>query len=85
MPILGGHQPHENADQSNIETRNLDRTHKNYVLADDIAIQLKKFKTFKSSCELDEKYYESKLNKSFLGKFMSNFSKWIQKENIEID
>ena len=56
MPILGGHQPHENSDQSDIETRNLDRTHKNYVLADDIAVQLKKFKPFKSSCDLDEKY-----------------------------
>ena len=85
MPVLGGHRPHENADQSDIDKRKLDHTHKSYVLANDIATQLKKFKTFKNSCGLDKDYYDSKLNKSFVGRFFSHFSKWLKKENVEID
>ena len=83
MPILGGHRPHEDADQTDIEKRGLTTVYKNYVKSNDIAKQLKTHTdVIRDYCELK---LPKKKEKNFLGHFQQVLSKWVKSENIEAD
>lgn len=99
MPILGGHRSHEDDDGKSIDKKGLHRTYKRYLLENNIALQMKKIKTFKgkkfkelSSHKNVEQikhvggvYYKKVKESSFLKKFESVFSKWMTKESVEVD
>ena len=78
MPILGGHRPHKNADQSDIDQKNLDQTHKEYLLSHDIASQLPLSTT-------ENKHEEPKKDEGFLRQFLTKLSQWNQKESTNIE
>jgi hypothetical protein len=84
MTILGGHRPHEKANQEKKNTKK-GKKYAHYSETNDIAVQLKSVKSFKNYCRLPNDYYASDKNQNFMSRFMSKMTKWFHKQEVEID
>ena len=84
MPIIGGHRPHKKSDQEKKNTKKGEKyTH--YSHTNDVALQLKNVKSFKNYCKLPDDYYATKSSGKFINKFFHKVTKWLKKQDVEVD
>tara|TARA_Y200000002_G_C22162338_1_gene447614 strand:+ start:19 stop:270 length:252 start_codon:yes stop_codon:yes gene_type:complete len=83
MTILGGHRPHEKANQEKSTKKSTKNRH--YSETNDIAVQLKSVKSLKNYCKIPEDYYSKHQSQNFMYRFMNKMSKWLNKKEVEID
>ncbi len=85
MPVLGGHQPHKWSEENEKGVKAKNKVHQLYQSDNDIAGQLKNVEPYRDYCKMPSEYYLPKKEKSFLNAFVDKFTKWLTKEEVEVD